>query len=256
MSRIIDHSEPFFYPGNDVGCLLVHGFPGAPEEMRWLGAHLAKQGYTTLGIRLFGHATTPDDLRRARWQDWMANVEDGYHWIDGACSQVVVIGFSLGGMLTLTFAAQIPFAGAVAMATPWELPPLVKRLRPITHPLSKVWRFRTPSEPSGWRDKEAERLNIDYPVQPLRAISEIFDLNLEMRSWLERVECPVSLIYSTGDLTVPTDHPQQIYAALGSQDKTLAWVENSGHVLPRDAEREKVFSTVTDFVSRVTGDAL
>ncbi|MBE9479637.1 MAG: carboxylesterase, partial [Chloroflexi bacterium] len=46
MSRILDRGEPFFYPGNAVGCLLVHGFPGAPEEMRWLGEHLAKQGYT------------------------------------------------------------------------------------------------------------------------------------------------------------------------------------------------------------------
>jgi carboxylesterase len=255
MSRILDRGEPFFYPGNDVGCLLVHGFPGAPEEMRWLGEHLAKQGYTTLGIRLFGHATHPDDLTRARWQDWMANLEDGYHWIDGACSQVVLIGLSLGGMLTLNFASQTHLVGAVAMATPWELPPIVERLRPIAHPLSKVWRFRTPSEPSDWRDKEAEKLHLYYPVQPLRGISEVYDLDAEMRSSLEHIECPVTLIYSTGDLTVPTDHAQQIYAALGTQDKTLSWVENSGHVLPRDAEREKVFSTITDFVHRVTGDA-
>jgi len=255
MSKIIERGEPFFYPGNDVGCLLVHGFPGAPEEMRWLGEYLAKQGFTTLGIRLFGHATQPDDLTRAHWRDWIANIEDGYHWIQGACSQIVVIGLSLGGMLTLTFASQTPLAGAVAMAAPWELPPLVKLLRPIIHPLSKVWRFRTPSEQSGWRDKEAERLNVDYPVQPLRAISEIYDFNIKMKSSLAHVECPVTLIYSTGDLSVPTNHAEQVYAELGSQDKTLTWVENSGHVLPRDAEREKVFSTIGDFVRRVTGAA-
>ncbi len=185
----------------------------------------------------------------------MAGLEDGYHWIDGVCSQVVVIGLSLGGMLTLTFASQTHLAGAVAMATPWELPPLVGRLRPIVHPLSKVWRFRTPSEPSDWRDKDAERLNLHYPVQPLRGISEVYDINAEMKSSLEHIECPVTLIYSTGDLTVPTDHAQQIYAALGAQDKTLVLVENSGHNLPRDAEREKVFSAITEFVRRVTGDA-
>jgi len=63
------------------------------------------------------------------------------------------------------------------------------------------------------------------------------------------------LIYSSGDLTVPTDHAQQIYAALGTQDKKIVRVENSGHNLPRDAEREKVFSAITEFVRRVTGDA-
>ncbi|NOR90884.1 MAG: alpha/beta fold hydrolase [Anaerolineales bacterium] len=255
MSRIIERGEPFFYPGNQVGCLLVHGFTGAPEEMRWLGEHLAEQGYTTLGIRLFGHATHPDDLTRARWQDWMANLEDGYHWIDGACSQVVVIGLSLGAMLTLKFASRATLAGAVAMATLWELPPLAQRLRPIAPTLSKVWRFRTPSEPSDWRDKDAERLNLGYSVQPLRGLSETYDINAEMRSSLKHVECPVTLIYSTGDSTVPTDHAQQIYATLGAQDKTIVRVENSGHLLPRDADREKVFSAITEFVRRVTGDA-
>jgi len=254
MSQILNRSEPFFYPGSEVGCLLVHGFPGAPEEMRWLGEHLAREGFTALGVRLFGHATRPEDLTRARWQDWIANIEDGYHLIRGVCSQVVVIGLSLGGILTLTFAAEHSLTGAVAMATPWDLPPLVKILRPIFHPLSKVWRFRTPTEPSDWRDKEAERLNLHYPVQSLRGASEVYDVNARMRDSLEHVDCPVTLIYSSGDSIIPVDDGKRIYAALGAEDKAFVQVENSGHNLPRDAEREVVFSTITDFVHRVTGD--
>jgi len=89
----------------------------------------------------------------------------------------------------------------------------------------------------------------------MRGFSETYDINAEMRSSLEHIDCPVTLIYSTGDSTVPTDHAQQIYTALGTQDKTIVRVENSGHLLPRDADREVVFSAITEFVRRVTGDA-
>ena len=44
MSMILEGGEPFFMPGNQIGCLLIHGFTGAPKEMRWLGDHLANEG--------------------------------------------------------------------------------------------------------------------------------------------------------------------------------------------------------------------
>ena len=55
-------AEPFFYPGNETGCLLIHGFTASPQEMRGLGVHLAEQGYSVLGIRLFGHGTQENDM--------------------------------------------------------------------------------------------------------------------------------------------------------------------------------------------------
>ncbi|MDK1046444.1 MAG: hypothetical protein QGM45_12280, partial [Anaerolineales bacterium] len=89
MRVLVDRGEPFFYPGGDIGCLLIHGFSGAPEEMRWMGKYLAEHGFTVLGVRLFAHATQVTDMNRARWEDWLANVEDGYHMLRGLASQVV-----------------------------------------------------------------------------------------------------------------------------------------------------------------------
>jgi carboxylesterase len=66
MPQIIPTAEPFFFPGNGqntrIGCLVTHGFTGAPKEMRWLGESLNRQGYTVCGIRLTGHATRPEDM--------------------------------------------------------------------------------------------------------------------------------------------------------------------------------------------------
>ena len=78
MSQVLSGAEPFLYRGESgVGVLLIHGWTSSPQEMRDLGKHLAGQGHTVLGLRLPGHATRPADLKRMRWRDWLAAVEDG-----------------------------------------------------------------------------------------------------------------------------------------------------------------------------------
>jgi esterase/lipase len=43
-----------------------------------------------------------------------------------------------------------------------------------------------------------------------------------------------------------------IFRAINSKDKTKFWVENSGHVVIREPEREKIFSEVKSFLRRIT----
>jgi carboxylesterase len=93
---IIPTAEPFYYPGNKIGCLLVHGFTGSPKEMHWMGEYLESQGYTVLGIRLAGHATCLEDMSRMTWQDWATSVEDGYHLLKGCVDRIFIIGLSMG----------------------------------------------------------------------------------------------------------------------------------------------------------------
>jgi len=69
--------NPFFFEGNTTGCLLVHGFSGSPPEMRPMGVYLAEKGLTVIGVRLAGHGTTPEDMARTGWRDWVASAEEG-----------------------------------------------------------------------------------------------------------------------------------------------------------------------------------
>ena len=47
-------NEEFFFQGGKQGVVLVHGYTGAPGEMRLLGEYLHQQGLTVLGVRLAG----------------------------------------------------------------------------------------------------------------------------------------------------------------------------------------------------------
>ncbi len=101
MSQIIPTAEPFHFAGKGanakIGCLVTHGFTGAPKEMRWLGEYLNRQGYTVCGIRLNGHATKPEDMVRSHWQDWLLSVEDGYDLLHSCTEKVFLLGLSMGG---------------------------------------------------------------------------------------------------------------------------------------------------------------
>ena len=251
LPKIIQSAEPFFMPGGRTGCLLVHGFTGTPYEMRWLGEQLHGEGYTVLGVRLSAHATQPRDMTRARWRDWLISIEDGWHLLSENVDQVVIIGLSMGGVLSLLFAAHYPVAGVVAMATPHHLPD-DPRLR-IVKPLS-ILKPYFPKGAPGWSDLQAFEEHISYPVDPTRAYAELRDLIVAMRADLPSVTAPALLIYSKGDQAVRAEdgHLEKIFASLGSQEKNYVWIDNSGHVITRDASKDLVFQEVASFVERVT----
>ncbi|MFV1857821.1 MAG: alpha/beta hydrolase [Anaerolineales bacterium] len=253
MKTLMPGGEPFFYPGDsDVGCLLTHGFTGAPEEMRWMGEYLAKQGITSLGVRLFGHATQPADMNRARSRDWLASVEDGYHLLRNQVSKMIVVGLSTGGALSILMARDFPVAGVVVMSTPpWFPQELVRKLRPVIPLVSKFWRFASEDGESDWHDKEAEKIQVHYPVFPVRATAELNDLLDEMRGTLDQVTVPALLIYARGDGTIPPESGQVMYDGLGSADKELMWLTESGHNIPRDASRQQAFEAAASFIRRV-----
>jgi carboxylesterase len=233
--------------------LLVHGFTGTPKEMRGLGEYLAGQGHSVLGVRLAGHATQQEDLQRTHWEDWLASVEDGYRYLSGVADTIYIIGLSLGGILSLTFAGGghtpcCPVAGVVALAAPASLP-----INPHLVPALKVaslFKKTNPKPPSDWLDREAEATHIAYPLDSVRGGQEVNLLLYEMITGLPEVSAPALLIYSRDDRIVRHEdgHADLIYSRLGSTHKRLEWIEGSGHVLTRDARRDQVFTLVGEFV--------
>lgn len=247
---IIPTAEPFFIPGGRVGCLLVHGFTGTPKEMRWMGAYLAEKGFSVSGIRLAGHATSLEDMLRTRWEDWLTSVEEGWHNLSGHCDQTVILGLSMGGVLSLLFSTLKPVTGVVAMSTPYALPP-DPRLRFLRW-LHWIQPITPHSSDSDWVDREAEAVHTSYGAYPSRSIIELSDLLVEMRAALPAVKAPVLLMHSRGDRGVSPESMPKIYADLGTEDKEMLWLENSGHVITRDAARQQVFAAAETFIRRVT----
>ena len=220
--------------------------------MRWLGEYLHRQGYTVCGMRLAGHATRPADMVRSRWQDWLLSVEDGYALLRSCTDQVCLLGLSMGGVLSLTAAAQFPVNGVVAMSTPNDLPSLsiplwvarfLSRFKPYL-PKGKV-------PGSGWFDQAAYTQHVAYPMNPVRSAVELKLLIEQMHAALPKIDVPVLLIHSRNDDYVVKDSMEQIFNQLGTSDKQMLWVKGGGHVITEEPTREVVFKSAGDFVQRV-----
>jgi carboxylesterase len=250
---IIPTAEPFFLQGNRTGILLIHGFTGTPKEMRWMGEYLHGRGYSCMGIRLAGHATHPEDLRRSRWGDWVASVEDGYQLLRGITDHVYLVGLSMGGMLALLMSTRLEVKGVVAMSAPCRLPGDLPLWRLRLYSWFIRYSPKSREAPgASWFDKAAYAEQVSYPQNPLRSVVELKLLSNAMRAALPEIRKPVLLIHSRDDPYVSPENLEHIDARLvNASDKTRLYITGSGHVVTRDAARHQVFESVGEFIGRI-----
>lgn len=71
--------------------------------------------------RLAGHCTSPEDLARTSWEEWVASGRRALHHLRDRCRAVAVAGLSMGGAIALHMAATEDPDAVVAMATPVRL---------------------------------------------------------------------------------------------------------------------------------------
>lgn len=244
---IAKSAEPFYFPGNETGCLLIHGFTGAPTEMRPLGEFLAGNGYSVMGIRLAGHGTDITDMNRMYWKDWSASVLDGWHLLGSTTKRIFLIGLSMGGALALYHASFLPVAGVVGLSTPYQIKsdPRLPFL-----PLISLFIPYMAKGKSDWQNRNAVEDHFSYAQYPTKAIIQLNNLLKALQCALPKVTAPALLMHALKDLGVSPDNMDKIYNQLGTADhlKNKIWLENSGHVVTRDMDKDLVFHNILSFI--------
>ena len=102
------YSEEFTLGYGSTACLLIHGLGCGPIQMRELAEYLCKWGFTARGILLPGHCRNAGGLALNAHHAWREKVEYEYQQLKEEYENVVVIGFSLGALLTLQLAMKYP----------------------------------------------------------------------------------------------------------------------------------------------------
>ena len=244
---IIPNAEPFFLPGGHIGCVLIHGFTGTPKEMRLLGDFLFKNGITVLGIRLAGHATQVSDMKRTRWEDWLASVEDGINILAKSCDKIFLAGLSMGGALALLSASFNKVDGVIAMSTPYEIKKdwRIKFAKPLS-----IFFPEIKKDQSDMVDHKNAESHIDYPAYPTRSIAELYELLKYLRSQLKYINAPVLLINSKNDMSVPFFHAGKFLQSIPSHHLESITLDKSGHVITEDIEQNIVFNAALTFINK------
>jgi carboxylesterase len=228
--------------GGSMGVLLIHGYTGSAAETRPMGEYLAARGLTVRCPLLSGHGTSPRDLTHIRWQGWVDEVESSLGDLQQSCERVFVGGLSLGGLLTLWLGSGHPeIAGLIPMAPAIEFQ---SRLAPLVVALRYLLRF-SPFGAMGdddLGDSEATSRLWCYDQLPLWGAAETYLLQRKVRQALSHIRQPLLAYQGRHDAQLSPRAAQIVLNSVASIDKTLVWLENSGHNLLVDGEREAVWA--------------
>lgn len=242
--------DPFDLVGDGaIGAVLVHGFTGTPYEMHYLGEQLARAGITVHGLRLPGHGTNIEDLDRTTWEHWAEAVEDAFDSLRLMCGQVVVVGQSLGGLLSLHLAAQRPDVAAVAaLATPLWLEGLGAKVADWAARGALRWPAIPKLVRTDVRDRRVRRENPCYDHIPTRALGELARFMKLVGGELGNVRAPVLVLHGKKDHTAPVACAARI--AERTRAVRTRILPRSYHLIAADVERDIVAAEVIDFIRR------
>ena len=111
---------PFYFEGNNIGILLIHGGGGGTcADLKPLAEDLHMKGGYTINIPLLpGYGTTPKDLKKTRIDYWKSAINRELSILIDKCDKVIVGGHSMGGVLTLILAANYNLDGIFTISAP------------------------------------------------------------------------------------------------------------------------------------------
>ncbi|HEX9889280.1 MAG TPA: alpha/beta fold hydrolase [Nitriliruptorales bacterium] len=255
---VIPGAEPWSHPGSGdrarIGVVVTHGFTGNPVSVRPLAQAVTDAGYRVEVPRLPGHGTHHKDMAQTRYGDWRAHLEEVVHDLAGHCEQIVLTGLSMGGTLSLDVGSrrQDVVRGIAPINTAiLDREGLLARFAPYLAPVLPF----VPAKAAGVIPNDIAKPGGDeraYTMVPAKAANSMLSELPRIRQQLREVQCPVLVLYSPQDHTVPPKNSLALEAMLGTDDVTVISLDRSYHVATLDWDADLIASSLLTFIERVT----
>ncbi|HSM25631.1 MAG TPA: alpha/beta fold hydrolase [Anaerolineaceae bacterium] len=230
----------FILTGTNKTCvIMIHGFTATTIEVRPLATYLNEVGgYTVYAPLLPGHGTTPSDLNKKTWKDWVEFIESQYIEVKGDYTSIFLAGESMGGVVASYIASKFPEVSGVILYAP--------ALKVENLGLSRFVRFfkNTIPKKSFSNDNKHKYPWQGYKVHPTNAAFQMYQLQKATKARLKLITQPTIIFHGKLDKTISSDSPRIIFDKIGSNKKEYIKLEKSGHTIILDQE--------FDFVARKT----
>lgn len=231
-----------------IGVLLVHGLNGSKHDMVEIEEMLRAHDVVVENILLPGHGSHVRDMLPLGWPEWSAAVRSEFYALKRRCEHVFLIGHSLGAALCLHIAALEDVAGVVSMCAPLHMSPWLR-------PAVQVAKYITPLVPTlredVWNPVARRKYTRDvYRWTPMAPVASMLKYLPHLQQELPQVMVPVLVIAAVHDHVVPVRDAYEIYRLLGSEEKHLAILHHSYHVVMKDHDQDEVFARTLAFVQQ------
>jgi len=242
------------------GVLLLHGLTGTPYDVAPFAEALSARGFAVRAPLLAGHSDLAS-LETTSWRDWYASAETAFDELYAAGRRrVLLLGFSLGSLLSLRLAALRPsdIAGLVALSVPLSLPGwqrtaigALARLR-TTPGLGRLVGM-LPKDGPDVRVERAFRQSPSLRGFPFPALAEMIALQDEVTDLLPHVHMPLLLLHGLHDHIAPVVHCDRVAQRVGSSSVHKVVLPRSFHILAHDLDRDQAQAEIVRFAMSVLG---
>lgn len=247
---VLPEAEPLSHEGTTrTGVLVIHGFTGNPSSMRGIAEAMVALGHHVEMPRLPGHGTTVEEMVTTRWADWTGEVSDAHSRLADRADDIVVVGLSMGGSLTLWSGFELAnVVGLVCInpATTPQDPAVLDMIQEMVDSGTEV----APAIGGDIADPDVKESSYDgAPLRPL--LSFMREGLMPMTDRYGELTMPLLLITSRQDHVVEPANSEHLAASHGG-DVEHVWLERSFHVATQDYDRTDIERMTGEFVARVT----
>lgn len=219
----------------ETGCLLIHGFAGSRCEIDSLVSKLNEYGFLTSVPLLAGHEASCRELARAKHSDWIQSVLAAYDDLEKSCNNLVVIGFSMGGLLGIQLCQVHKIQALVLINTPifyWNIKRIILNLR-------RDFRFYA---------KKYLTSSVNTP--PLPALIQFITLLHKTKPLLTNIQCTSIIIQTLDDDTVKPKSANYIDSKIVGP-KILKTYPSGGHLVFQTETGEKIGAELCCFLQKL-----
>jgi carboxylesterase len=238
----------------ETACLLVHGFAGSRKDFGELGERLAQAGCLVMLDRLPGHGTTPEDMEVLEGDELIEHVRAGLKRARLEHERVMLVGFSMGGALSILAASLEPPDRLVLVSPFFEV---TRQWYYLASPedwnrwLSPLLRWIPKGSATVQVNRRAARADLySYPRIPTRAVGMLAELGARAAQpeLLASLDMPLLFLHSPGDFAASEEAAARAFDAIGSSDKRFVHLdERNNHHLFHDWDREIVLNEIVGF---------
>lgn len=251
--------SPFYQTSfsSEYAIILVHGYKSAPREMQDLANFFNENQISTYNVRLKGHGTAPINLKDCEWIDWYQSLQRGYCALSNKFENLVIIGFSTGGLLTLLSASQknikkSKLKGVVSINSALKLLDIKAKMVPGINLWNELLhKFHIETGQMQFVDDKPENPHINYSRNYLKGVNELEKLMNICKDNLYKIIQPTLVIQGKHDPIVNPISGQLIHNMISSNNKKLTILDFDNHVIVNSKNKLLVFEEIMDFLKKI-----
>ncbi|WP_416147146.1 alpha/beta hydrolase [Salipaludibacillus sp. HK11] len=229
-----------------IGCLIIHGFAGTPQEVEDIEYHFKKKNWLVYCPELPGHDGTRKGLKSVTYKHWLYKAKVALEELLERCEKVYVIGFSMGGVIASYLSSQYPVDRLVLISSATYYINPKQIIQDV-----KEW-FIEGIQGELENDEYYQFYREKIKQTPMSATIEFARMVKKLRPHLDQVTVPTLIVQGESDGLVPKKSADYIYERIQSDEKEIYFFPEAKHYIWFGEEKEQLLHEIDEFFAKTT----